>query len=220
MGHFVEIFKCFVKFAERLFSTRDIPVPPREPGTGGHTRPTNTESSACAGDGCGGVRLLHAVVTHWAAVCWPDPHLTTATWVSSTDSTDPQLPFLPTGVPSSCHGRVGRAWDPPSPSSAHAAPVSALTISAALSTLERRALDNRCSGNRDPLVTQMKKTPHPRTQTHQASCGGGCGTHLVVMVVEVTPLLVSAVVGGGGGVVPGGGGAVVLGTATPAGRLL
>lgn len=47
----------------------------------------------------------------------------------------------------------------------------------------------------------------------------------MVMVVEVTPLLVSAVVWGGGGVVPGGGGAVavtpvVLDTATVAGRVL
>lgn len=129
-----------------------------------------------------GVRQLPAVITHWAAVCWPDPHLTTATLVSSTDSTDPQLPFLPTGVTLSCptgrrqvwgHGRVGRTWDPPSPSSARTAPVSALTISAALWTLERRALDNRCSGNRDPLVTQMKRTPHPRTQTRAAGVGVG-----------------------------------------------
>lgn len=55
--------------------------------------------------------------------------------------------------------------------------------------------------------------------------GNGQKWAYLVVMVEVTPLLVSAVVGGGGGVVPGGGGAVVvtpveLGTATPAGRVL
>ena len=71
-------------------------------------------------------------------------------------------------------------------------------------------------------VIHIIKKPKPRTHVLQVVSRTA---YLVVMVVEVTPLLVSAVVGGGGGVVPGGGGAVAvtpveLDTATPAGRVL
>lgn len=171
MGNVVEIFKCFVKFVERLFSTRHSSAPSRARDR--WTRSAHEQGKLCVrprqarGSGRGGPAAGGSRSSSGSGVLAGPPADNGYAGLSHRQhGPAASLPphwghlILPnrarTGVGPRARGApLGSTF----PSSVCTTPGSALTISAALSALERRALGKRCSGKRPSGDTDEKGPP-------------------------------------------------------------